>query len=140
MAAHYLKGSGLKLSILRLLSHSNIMAPAMKVMKAKKVAMKAMKGQKAMTKGGLMGSLADATEMKKSDIAKILNSLTEIGTEEVKKSGKFILPGLCMIKTRQKPATKAGKKLMFGKEVMVKARPAKTVVKAFPVAALKREV
>ena len=140
MAAHYLKGSGLKLSILRLLSHSNIMAPAMKVMKAKKVAMKAMKGQKAMTKGGLMGSLADATEMKKSDIAKILNSLTEIGTEEVKKSGKFTLPGLCMIKTRQKPATKAGKKLMFGKEVMVKARPAKTVVKAFPVAALKREV
>ena len=53
-----------------------------------------------------MGSLADATEMKKSDIAKILNSLTEIGTEEVKKSGKFTLPGLCMIKTRQKPATK----------------------------------
>ena len=52
------------------------MAPAMKVMKAKKVATKAMKGQRAMTKGGLMGSLADATEMKKSDIAKILNSLT----------------------------------------------------------------
>ncbi|CAL1143238.1 unnamed protein product [Cladocopium goreaui] len=134
------EGSGLKLSILRLLSHSNIMAPAMKVMKAKKVAMKAMKGQKAMTKGGLTGSLADATEIKKADIAKVLNSLAEIGTEEVKKSGKFILPGLCMIKTRQKPATKAGKKLMFGKEVMVKARPAKTVVKAFPVAALKREV
>ena len=122
------------------LSHSNIMAPAMKVMKAKKVAMKAMKGQKAMTKGGLTGSLADATEIKKADIAKVLNSLAEIGTEEVKKSGKFILPGLCMIKTRQKPATKAGKKLMFGKEVMVKAQPAKTVVKAFPVAALKREV
>ena len=116
------------------------MAPAMKVMKAKKVAMKAMKGQKAMTKGGLTGSLADATEIKKADIAKVLNSRAEIGTEEVKKSGKFILPGLCMIKTRQKPATKAGKKLMFGKEVMVKARPAKTVVKAFPVAALKREV
>ena len=116
------------------------MAPAMKVMKAKKVAMKAMKGQKAMTKGGLTGSLADATEIKKADIAKVLNSLAEIGTEEVKKSGKFILPGLCMIKTRQKPATKAGKKLMFGKEVMVKAQPAKTVVKAFPVAALKREV
>ena len=115
---------------------SKIMAPA-KAMKAQKVAMKAMKGQKAMTKGGLTGSLADATEIKKADIAKVLNSLAEIGTEEVKKSGKFILPGLCMIKTRQKPATKAGKKLMFGKEVMVKAQPAKTVVKASPVAALK---
>ncbi|CAL1167437.1 unnamed protein product [Cladocopium goreaui] len=118
--------------------------PAKTVVKAsvvaKKVAMKAMKGQKAMTKGGLMGSLADATEMKKSDIAKILNSLTEIGTEEVKKSGKFTLPGLCMIKTRQKPATKAGKRLMFGKEVMVKAQPAKTVVKASVVAALKSQI
>ena len=64
--------------------------------------MKAMKGQKAMTKGALLGELATATEMKKSDITKVLNTLTEIGTQEVKKSGKFVLPGLCMIKTRQK--------------------------------------
>ena len=54
------------------------MAPAMK---AKKVAMKAMKGQKAMTKGGLLGELATATELKKSDISKVLNTLAEIGTE-----------------------------------------------------------
>ena len=120
------------------------MPAAMKVMKATKAkkvnsAMKT-KGQKAMTKGSLLAALADATELKKGDVGKILNSLTEIGTEEVKKSGKFILPGLCMIKTRQKPATKAGKKLMFGKEVMVKAQPAKTVVKASPVAALKSQI
>eukprot|EP00438_Fugacium_kawagutii_P017485 Skav217981 [mRNA] locus=scaffold496:423511:423864:- [translate_table: standard] len=116
------------------------MAPAMKVaMKAKKVAMKAMKGQKSMTKGGLLAELANNTEIKKSDISKVLNSLAEIGTEEVKKSGKFVLPGLCMIKTRQKKATKAGTRLMFGKEVAVKAQPAKTVVKAFPAAVLKRE-
>ena len=79
-----------------------VMAPMKSAMKAKKVAMKAMKGQKAMTKGALLGELATATEMKKSDITKVLNTLTEIGTEEVKKSGKFVLPGLCMIKTRQK--------------------------------------
>ena len=78
------------------------MAPMKSAMKAKKVAMKAMKGQKAMTKGALLGELATATEMKKSDITKVLNTLTEIGTQEVKKSGKFVLPGLCMIKTRQK--------------------------------------
>ena len=29
---------------------------------------------------------------------------------------------------------------MFGKEVVVKAKPAKTVVKAFPVAALKKSI
>merc|ERR1712124_151331 len=38
---------------------------------------------------------------------------------------------------KKKAATKAGKKIMFGKEVTVKAKPAKTVVKAFPVAAIK---
>ena len=122
---------------------SEVMAPAkaMKATKAKKVStMKAMKGQKAMSKGGLAAELANATEMKKSDITKVLNSLAEIGAGEVKKNGKFMLPGLCMIKTRQKPATKAGKRMMFGKEVLVKAQPAKTVVKASPVAALRREI
>ena len=118
---------------------SEIMAPA-KAMKAKKVAMKAMKGQKAMSKGSLLGELVSATELKRSDVSKVLNTLAEIGTEEVKKSGKFTLPGLCMIKTRKKAATKAGKRMMFGKEVIVKAKPAKTVVKAFPVAALKQQI
>mmetsp|Transcript_40358 Transcript_40358/g.49777 ORF Transcript_40358/g.49777 Transcript_40358/m.49777 type:complete len:120 (+) Transcript_40358:55-414(+) len=119
------------------------MAPAaMKVMKAKKVntAMKSTKGQKTMTKGGLLVELSNATELKKADVAKVINSLAEIGTEEVKKSGKFVLPGLCMIKTRTKAATKAGTRLMFGKEVTVKAQPQKTVVKAFPVSALKQQI
>merc|ERR1712113_1108737 len=58
--------------------------------------------------------------------------------QQVKKVGKFVLPGLCMIKTRLKPATKAGKREVFGKVVMVKAKPARTVVKAFPVSALKK--
>ena len=59
---------------------------------------------------------------------------------QVKKNGTFVVQGLCMIKTRLKKATKAGKKMMFGKEVKVKAKPAKTVVKAFPVAALKQAI
>lgn len=58
----------------------------------------------------------------------------------MKKAGKFILPGLAMIKTRRKKATKGGKRMMFGKEVKVKPQPAKTVVKAFPVAALKQAI
>merc|ERR1712087_548885 len=61
-----------------------------------------------------------------------------ICTQQVKSAGKFVLPGLCMIKTRLKPATKAGKREVFGKVVMVKAKPARTVVKAFPVSALKK--
>ena len=45
-----------------------------------------------------------------------------------------------MLKTRFKPATKACVKNIFGKETKVKAQPAKTIVKAFPVAALKKQI
>merc|ERR1712083_973599 len=101
--------------------------------------MKAMKaGAKAMSQGALAQALSESTELKKAVCAKAVKSLAEIGTQQVKSVGKFVLPGLCMIKTRLKPATKAGKREVFGKVVMVKARPARTVVKAFPVSALKK--
>uniref|UniRef100_A0A7S3WR62 DNA-binding protein n=1 Tax=Strombidinopsis acuminata TaxID=141414 RepID=A0A7S3WR62_9SPIT len=110
------------------------MAPSPMKTKAMKV------GAKAMTKSGLADALAAETEMKKSDCMEVINSLAGVATEQVKSAGEFVLPGLCMIKTRAKPATKAGKREMFGKTVLVKARPAKTVVKAFPVSALKKSV
>merc|ERR1712228_633213 len=103
-------------------------------------AMKAMKSRAgAMSKGGLAEALATQCDLKRPVCSKLLDVLAEIGAKEVKGNGKFAIPGLCMIKTRRKAATKAGKRLMFGKEVVVKAKPAKTVVKAFAVAALKRE-
>merc|ERR1719264_575047 len=92
---------------------------------------------KAMTKGAIAEALANSCELKKSVVTKLLGSLAEVGTAEVKKSGVFTIPGLARIKTRRKPATKAAKRMMFGQEVPVKAKPAKTVVKAFPTAALK---
>merc|ERR1711998_808860 len=95
---------------------------------------------KAMTKGALAEALATECELKKSVCAKLIGSLSDIATKEVVKTGIFPLPGLCRIKTRMKPATKAGKREVFGKVVMVKAKPAKKIVKAFPVAALKASV
>ena len=77
------------------------MAP--KTMKAK-AAMKAMKAAKVMSKGALATELAEAAGLKKGEVTKVLDSLAEIGTKEVKKAGKFTLPGLCMIKTRKKKA------------------------------------
>lgn len=91
-------------------SESNILqlpspqAMAPKTMKAK-AAMKAMKTAKVMSKGGLATELAEGSGLKKGEITKVLDSLAEIGTREVKKAGKFTLPGLCMIKTRKKKAT-----------------------------------
>merc|ERR1712127_690072 len=102
--------------------------------------MKAMKAVKSITKTGMGEALASATELKKSECAKVLDSLAAVVTKEVKKTGKVTIPGLCMIKTRVKPATKAGKREMFGKVVKVSAKPAKTVVKAYPVAAIKKAI
>merc|ERR1712194_910000 len=84
----------------------------------------AMAPVKAITKTGLAEAIASSTELKKSDCAKVLASLAVVVTKEVKKTGKVTIPGLCMIKTRVKPATKAGKREMFGQIVMVSAKPA----------------
>merc|ERR1719203_1106612 len=101
-----------------------------------KAAMKAgaAKAGAAMSKSGIAAALATATELKPAVCKKLLETLAEVATKEVKGTGKFTIPGLCMLKTRKKPATKAGKKKVFGKVMMVKAKPAKTVVKAYCVA------
>merc|ERR1712190_615717 len=107
-------------------------------MKAMKTAMKAT--GKPMTKGAIAEALATSCELKKSVCSKFIDSLAEIATTEVGKTGVFSLPGLCRLKTRTKPATKAGKREVFGKVVMVKAKPARKVVKAFPAAPLKNSI
>merc|ERR1712050_586261 len=85
-------------------------------------------------------AIATATGLKAADCKKVLASLAAVATKEVKSTGKFTVPGLAMLKMKTKPATKAGKREMFGKVVVVKAKPAKKVVKAFAVAALKKSV
>merc|ERR1711950_102115 len=95
---------------------------------------------KAMSQGALTAALATASGLKAADCKKALASLAAVGTKEVKSAGKFTIPGLTMLKLKTKPATKAGKREMFGKVVVVKAKPAKKIVKAFAVAALKKSV
>merc|ERR1740130_661541 len=112
----------------------------MKSMKTVK-AMKSMKaGGKAMTKGALVKILAEKHELKTKVCSGLLVSLATLATAEVKKAGIFTIPGLCRIKTRVKPATKAGERMAFGQEMKCKAKPARTIVKAFPVAALKAQI
>merc|ERR1712187_826316 len=110
------------------------MLPPMKSMKAGKA------GAKAMTKGALTKAIATEHGLKQKACSEVLNSLVDIATKEVKKTGIFTIHGLCRIKTRTKPATKAGVRNIFGKEVKVAAKPARTIVKGYPVAALKKQI
>ena len=108
------------------------MLPPMKSMKAG--------AKKAMSKGALTKALATEHGLKQKSCSELINSVVAIATQEVKKTGVFTIPGICRLKTRMKPATKAGMRVMFGKEMKVKAKPAKTIVKAFAVAALKKQI
>ena len=81
---------------------------AKKAMKAMKKGMKkAMKSVKSMPKSAIADALGEACEKKRSEVSKVLEALADLASKEVKK-GKFTIPGVCMIKTRHKPATKAG--------------------------------
>merc|ERR1719263_944375 len=101
---------------------------------------RAMKGVKAMPKSGIADALGTACDKKRSEVSKILEALAEFAGKEIKSTGKFTIPGVAIIKTRHKPARKAGKRMAFGKEVKVKAKAAHTVVKAVAVSALKKSV
>merc|ERR1712099_164364 len=89
--------------------------------------------------GALSQAIATEHGLKQKVCSDILQSIADIATKEVKKTGIFTFHGLCRIKTRTKPATKAGVRNVFGKEVKVKAKPARTIVRSYPVAALKQK-
>ena len=94
----------------------------------------------ALSKAGLAALIARETKLKKKEVMTILDSLASVATKQVKDAGKVTIPGLFIIKTRVKPATKACERQMFGDIVVVKAKPAKTIVKAYCVAALKKSL
>merc|ERR1711985_189655 len=116
------------------LSISIAMVKAMKAMKKKAVS------AKVMTKTGIADTLAAKSGLKKAQVPKVLDDFASLATTEVKKAGKFTIPGLCMLKTRVRPARKAGTAQAFGKTIKVKARAAKTIVKAYCTAALKKSI
>merc|ERR1711935_294349 len=98
---------------------------AMKAMKAKAVSGKSLTGK------AIADSLAAKSGLEKKVVAGVVDALVVLATAEVKKAGKFTIPGLVMLKTRIRPARKAGKSMAFGKEIKVKARKAQKIVKAF---------
>merc|ERR1712224_979831 len=85
--------------------------------------------------GGIVAAIEASSGVKRKDVKAVMESLTGLVPGALKAAGKFTLPGITMIKLRKKPATKAGKRMAFGKEVFVKAKPARTIVKSFTVKA-----
>jgi len=75
----------------------------------------------------------------KKDVKGLLEALTKVGHRELKKGGVFVLPGFAKFVVIKKPATKERKGInpFTGQPAVFKAKPARKVVKARPVKAIK---
>ena len=95
-----------------------------------------------MSKSQLIEKIATATELSKRDVKNVMETLTDVGHKELKKSGLFLVPGFAKFVVIKKPATKERKGINpFTKEPTVfKAKPARKVLKARPVKAAKDAV
>jgi DNA-binding protein HU-beta len=96
---------------------------------------------KLMSKSELVEKIAEqhANNMTRKDVKGVIESLAEIGHEELKKTGAFFVPGFAKLIVIKKPATKARKGINpFTKEPTIfKAKPARKIIKARPVKAAK---
>ncbi len=93
------------------------------------------------TKSVTFQKLADATGLTRKQVAAFFDEMSKLIKAELSKKGPgvFNLPGLLKIKRVEKLATKArpGRDPRTGGEIMIKAKPKRTVVRAVALKALK---
>ena len=99
---------------------------------------------KAATKSQIFQELADATGLSRKQIGDVFTALADLIKTHLGKKGAGVVtvPGLLKLKLVKKPATKArpGRNPFTGAEIMIKAKPARNVVKAQPLKSLKEMV
>jgi DNA-binding protein HU-beta len=97
-----------------------------------------------LSKSALIESIVKVVgdDFTKRNVKDVLEALAKIGHRELKKAGVFVAPGLAKFVVVKKPATKERKGINpFTKEPTIfKAKPARKVVKARPVKAVKDAV
>ena len=99
---------------------------------------------KLMSKSELIQRIADQhpNALARKDIKSVIESLASVGYKELKKTGAFFVPGFAKFVVVKKPAIKARKGINpFTKEPTIfKARPARRIIRARPVKAVKDAV
>jgi nucleoid DNA-binding protein len=102
---------------------------------------KAANGSKPATKSQIIGSISTSTGLAKKEVGLVFDELGKQIRRELGKKGPgiFTIPGLVKLKVQRKPATKARKGInpFTKEEIMIKAKPARNVVKAQPLKAVK---
>jgi nucleoid DNA-binding protein len=100
------------------------------------------KATKARTKSEVYGFLADKAGLTKKQVSTVFDDMAGLIKKDLKSAGVFTVPGLMKITVTRKPATKArkGKNPFTGEDIMIKAKPARNVVKVRPLKNLKAMV
>jgi nucleoid DNA-binding protein len=96
-----------------------------------------------LTKSQLVEKISEQhSTLSKRDIKGVVETLATVGHKELKKSGVFVVPGFAKFVVVKKPATKAreGTNPFTGEKMMFKAKPARKIVRARPVKAIKDAV
>lgn len=104
--------------------------------------MAAAEEKKALTKAQIFEEIASATSLSKKDIQAVFTAMSDLIGKQIGKKGPgvFAVPGLMKIQVVRKPATKASTRpspFNKGEMMVVKAKPARNVVKVRPLKSLK---
>lgn len=100
---------------------------------------------KPMNKSQIYQALAESSELSKKQVAAFFDALSKLIQKELGKKGPGVLavPGLLKLKRITKPATKETTKpnpFKPGEMMVVKAKPARNLVKAQPLKNLKEMI
>ena len=95
-----------------------------------------------MSKSEFLAALAEKTGLNKKQASSAIEAVGSIVTEQLKHSGEVTIPGLIKLNVSEKAATPEHEGINpFTKQpTIIKAKPARKVVKARPVKALKDSV
>jgi nucleoid DNA-binding protein len=95
---------------------------------------------KARTKSEVYHSLGTAAGLTRKQVAAVFDELGKLIKQDLGKKGPglFTIPGLLKLRRTTRPATKARKGInpFTKEEIMIKAKPARTAVKARPLKGL----
>ena len=95
-----------------------------------------------LTKSDFVAAVAEKAGLSKSQANSVLQSINGIVIEQLAQNGEVVLPGLLKLSVQVKPATpeREGINPFTKQPTVFKAKPARKVIKARPVKALKDAV
>ncbi|MCK4340638.1 MAG: HU family DNA-binding protein [Phycisphaerae bacterium] len=95
------------------------------------------------TKSEVYAHLSDTADLTRKQVGVVFDEMAAMIKKDLNRGpGMFTVPGLMKITVQKKPATKARKGVnpFTGEEIMIKAKPARKVVKVRPLKNLKEMV